>query len=520
MVKDNNTDDLNLGSSWVGGNTPDSAGIAKWDNTVTSANTTALGADLAWGSIVIADPFGLVTINAGNTLTNNGGIDMSAATQNLTLNCGYALGNSAVWNVAAGRTLTMGGLVSGSFNLTKQGGGKVILSGANTYSGVTAMTGGTLQLGAGGVIPDGVGKGDVSVGAGCTLDLNGFSETVNGLTGANSTSIVDNTAAGTTATLTVGGNDATSTFAGLIQNSGSGSTVNLIKTGTGTLTLAGANTLSGSVTVNQGNLALQHANPPGNISGLTIGGATLGCNTNNAVIPAPITLTGNLTVRVQSAGVLANLNGTLDVTGNAVINLGSSTAALAFADSNTIDWTGGTLTITGTFVSGSSLRFGTTDSGLTSDQLALISATGFTNFALNADGFLTAAGAGGYSAWAATNAGGQTADLDFDNDGVANGIEYFLVGPNGTGTGFTALPGVVKDPGTGALGVTWPKGSGYTGVYSTDFAVETSDSLTGTWMSEALAPTGTVTDSATQVKYTFPSPLGSRKFARLKVTGP
>jgi hypothetical protein len=126
-----------------------------------------------------------------------------------------------------------------------------------------------------------------------------------------------------------------------------------------------------------------------------------------------------------------------------------------------------------------------------------------------------------YSAWQSANgATGQTPGDDHDGDGVSNGVEYFLVGPNGTSTGFTALPGVVKDPGTGTLGVTWPKGSDYTGVYPTDFAVETSDSLTGTWMSEALAPTGTVTDSATQVKYTFPSPLGSRKFARLKVTGP
>ncbi len=43
---------------------------------------------------------------------------------------------------------------------------------------------------------------------------------------------------------------------------------------------------------------------------------------------------------------------------------------------------------------------------------------------------------GGYTAWAATNAGGQTAGLDYDRDGASNGIEYFL----NAAPGFTALP--------------------------------------------------------------------------------
>ena len=318
VTKTNNTDNLNLGSSWVGGNAPDSSGTAKWDNTVTSPNTTVLGANVAWGSILIADPAGLVTISAGNTLTNNGGIDMSSATTNLTLNCSYALGNSAIWNVASSQTLTMGGAVSGGsgLNITKQGSGKLILSGANTYSGATTISGGTLQLGASGVIPDGSGKGDVSLSGGSTLDLNGYSETVNGLTGASGT-FVDNTAAGTTSTLTVGSNNVTSTFSGVIQNSGSLSTNNLVKTGSGQLALSGANTFTGTVTVNDGNLTLGTANPLGNISGLTIVGAQLGLNANNAVISAPITLSGSSTVIAQSSSMLlTSLNGPIGGTGN------------------------------------------------------------------------------------------------------------------------------------------------------------------------------------------------------------
>ncbi len=44
---------------------------------------------------------------------------------------------------------------------------------------------------------------------------------------------------------------------------------------------------------------------------------------------------------------------------------------------------------------------------------------------------------GGYTSWAATNAGGQAANLDFDGDGIDNGAEFFM----GTaGNAFTANP--------------------------------------------------------------------------------
>jgi hypothetical protein len=135
-------------------------------------------------------------------------------------------------------------------------------------------------------------------------------------------------------------------------------------------------------------------------------------------------------------------------------------------------------------------------------------------------GLLGSASPTGFAAWQTANgATGQTLADDHDKDGVANGIEWFVTGSNNS-TGVTALPGVVKAPVTGALSVSWPKGSGYPGVYPTDFVVETSETLTGAWMPESLAPAGTVTDTATEVKFTFPTPLGARKFVRIKVTGP
>ena len=112
IVKNNNTDNLNLTTSWVGGVVPGVFDVANWNSTVTGANSVLLGADTSWGGILIANPGGLVTINAGNTLTlGNSGIDMSKATQNLTIGSGLTLGwGTQRWNVTNGLTLNVNGI--------------------------------------------------------------------------------------------------------------------------------------------------------------------------------------------------------------------------------------------------------------------------------------------------------------------------------------------------------------------------------------------------------------------------
>ena len=67
VFKANDTDNLNLGTSWVGGVVPGASDVAVWDSTVADVNNTtnALGANTAWGGVKILNPAGNILINVG-----------------------------------------------------------------------------------------------------------------------------------------------------------------------------------------------------------------------------------------------------------------------------------------------------------------------------------------------------------------------------------------------------------------------------------------------------------------------
>ena len=123
-IKQNNTTNLNLAGSWDV--LPTAADVAVWNNTVTAANATPLGADVSWEGIKIMNPGGVVTIGtaATNTLTLGvSGIDLSSATQNLLINSNLSVGAAQTWQVQGGRTLQIQTIntntrLSGSGNIT------------------------------------------------------------------------------------------------------------------------------------------------------------------------------------------------------------------------------------------------------------------------------------------------------------------------------------------------------------------------------------------------------------------
>ena len=258
-------------ANW-GGTVPTTTNYARW-NAATYVNAPSANANMTIGQLLFdAGNTGGVTFGAGAaTLTLNGlagtGLQMNSGSG--AVNTGgakFALGADQSWMNADNSLLTIGGpITNGGFLLTLDGvgattlngiisgsgdvavaNGTVTLKGANAYTGDTIINSGTMQLGAAGVVPDGSGKGNVTVSG--TLNLNTYSETINGLSGAGT---VD-TVAGGTPTLTVGANDATSTFSGVIKNTAG--SLALTKTGVGTMTLSGINSYSGNTTINAGRL--------------------------------------------------------------------------------------------------------------------------------------------------------------------------------------------------------------------------------------------------------------------------
>jgi fibronectin-binding autotransporter adhesin len=204
----------------------------------------------------------------------------------------------------------------------------------SSYTGNTVFTTkGTLILGASNQIPDGAGKGNLVLGG--KFQLAGFSETINGLSGAGEVDGLNGTSS-----LTVGGNDATgaaNTFTGAVKNTAG--TLALTKTGSGTLTLSGALTYTGPTTVNQGNLAINSSltgsvvtvNSGGTLNGIgTVGAATL--NAGGTVEGGALGI-GTLTLNSLSLAGAGNLGVNLLANYAAAPAL-SVTGALDFGSNN------------------------------------------------------------------------------------------------------------------------------------------------------------------------------------------
>ena len=320
------------------------------------------------------------------------------------------------------------------------------------------------------------------------------------------------------------------TFANAI---GGGTTASLEKQGSGTLTLNGTNTYTGAsiliggillvngsldaasaVTVDSGPLGGTGSiggsvtvSAAGNIApGTSAGTLAIGGGLDVSAMAAS---TGKLRFELDA---LAATSDQIAVTGTLTVGVG----ALGFSDFEFTDLGGleiGTYTlVTSGGINGGDSLDGADLSGAIGALSGTLAING-NNLVLNVTATST-----GYAAWQTANSTAGDLGDDHDNDGVDNGTEYFLGGPNGNTTGFTPVPGVIDTAGT--LSVTWPKGAGYSGVYATDFVVETSSTLSGVWVTETLG--GNVIDSPTEVKYTFPGgpPYSGKNFARLKVTGP
>ena len=370
-------------------------------NNTTTGSTVANAASTASTALVLASVDGLTV---GNAITGTGitaGTTISAintATKTVTLSVAATVANST--------TITSAGLVN-TTSLTKSGTGNWVLSGANTYTGATTISGGTLTVSGTGNLGGGSYAGNIAnsgvfnydstanqtlsgiiSGAGAVTKSGAGTLT---LTGANTRTGMLTINAGTVrvtgATSNLGGRTASVTladvagatldFSGMTGGSriigslsGGGNIFNHsgglyfgdastgdfdykgIISGTGwmsyggtsgTQTLSGANTYSGSTGITKGTLSINSifsvnggASSLGSVTSVTGGTIHIGGTTTTGTLL--YTGTGHSTDRV------VNLNGS---TGGATLDA-SGSGALVFTSAFSATVAGAkTLTLTG-----------------------------------------------------------------------------------------------------------------------------------------------------------------------------
>jgi autotransporter-associated beta strand protein len=246
-----------------------------------NASNASKGLILLSGLAVDAD----TTANFTNASTGLGRISLEGSTQ--------------VFDIGASANMNIGWAVvssNSSGGLTKNGTGTMTLSAANTFSGTATINQGTLSL------------GNLNALQNSTLDtgISGSQAVTFGVAGANTYNIGAIQGGDTldfgSNTISVGANNATTSFTGILAGSGG----SLIKVGSGSLTLSGANTYTGSTTISAGTLVLNGTNSNsaitvnsgGTLAGSGTGGATT-INSGGKIGPgnSPGMLTvGNLTL--------------------------------------------------------------------------------------------------------------------------------------------------------------------------------------------------------------------------------
>ncbi len=135
--KANNTDSLNQASSWVDGMIPDNRTIAVWDNRVAAGHSVSLGGTVEWQGVRIENPGGPISIGGGTLGLRGGGIDLSEATQNLTIGAVLNLTAPNVFHAGPGRTLSLTASQlerspTGGIQFFEDDGGTISLGGAFT----------------------------------------------------------------------------------------------------------------------------------------------------------------------------------------------------------------------------------------------------------------------------------------------------------------------------------------------------------------------------------------------------
>ncbi len=364
------------GNNTYGGNTTVSAGTLQFSGSLGGGsifNSGVLVAEIQGGldlnntisgsGRLIKNNTGMLVLSGTNTYTggttlNDGVISLGnakglgATTGELTINGGILDLND--FSATVGRLSGTGGLItnlygtgtsklttnsglsgayagdisdgSGVVSLEKAGSGILTLSGSNSHSGGTILSGGGLNLnhasalGTGLFTISGVTTLDNTSGSALTLATNNAQAWNSNFTFRGSSALdlgTGNVTMNATRTVTVA--SSTLTVGGAI--SGTSPSFGLTKSGTGTLVLAGENTYTGATTISQGTLQLGNGGASGSLQGAIINNATFVLNrSDDGILGNLMSGVGRF---VKNGAGAVELTGTNTYSGGTVLNEGS-----------------------------------------------------------------------------------------------------------------------------------------------------------------------------------------------------
>lgn len=272
------------------------SGVNTWTGgtTISQGNLISSGGDNAMGT-------GTITLGDANTGTNDiswrwpgntrpsnncivsnqgtGTVTLGANTAglNTTLNGTFTFNRAVTINDGSNDRTTITGKISGNVGTITVSGTRVTFGNAgNDFVGNISVSDGSIyQNDSPTALPN---TTDVTLNGTGAFRLNGGgTHAIDSLTAGNAGSSVT-IAAGGNATLSIGNNNGNSNFSGVISNGAA--TLNLIKNGTGSLSLNTANTYTGTFTINGGTVAASYGGI-GSPSTVTFNGGTLLTLTNN-----------------------------------------------------------------------------------------------------------------------------------------------------------------------------------------------------------------------------------------------
>ena len=391
-----------LGAAGTGTGTITLTGTNNFTGSTTiNAGTLKVGSDANLGAVPGSVTPASITLGGGT-------LEATTGFTTLSTNRGITLTSSTSSNLTAdtGVNLSYGGVITGAGNIgfgtATTGTGNITLSGTSNYTGTTNVVAGNVIYGTNNALGTTTA---LTVSSGAKLDLAAYNATVGSLAGGGT---IDLSTASASKTLTVGDSSST-TFSGVIQDSGSGSSLGLTKQGSGTLTLSGTNSYQGATTINAGSISIAQesnlgANPSAsNAAQLTLNGGTLATTATFSITDT------NRGVTLGSSGGTFNVANATTLTVNSVITgsglltktgteapLDTTYSTLILTRSNS--YTGGTNILTGGLQinNGGALGTGaiTVGNSVSSEAALVFNATANSDFTLSTSSPITIYGSG------------------------------------------------------------------------------------------------------------------------------